>query len=92
MNDEDLPTAGTDPFSSSPEQNSSRSGSCLSWGLVLIGALVSLFGCVMAFGAASAQFERLGDWEGFVAFLVLCPTPIIVAGIVILIVGILPLV
>ena len=92
MNHEDLPNIEPGQSSSPPEQKSSGSNSCLSWALTLAGGLIFLIGCVIAFGAASIQFERLGDWEGFVAFLALCPTPMIVAGIVILIVGILPLV
>ena len=92
INHEDLPNVEPGQFSSPPDQKSPGSNSCLPWGLTLAGGLVFLIGCVIAFGAASIQFERLGDWEGFVAFLVFCPTPIIVAGIVILIVGILSLV
>lgn len=92
MNDEDPLTVGTDPFSSLPEQNSPRSGSCLSWGLVLIGALVSLFGCVMAFAGTSIQLDVQEDWEGFYGFLLLCPLPCVVLGILLLILGALPLV
>ena len=92
MNDnEDLPNAGTDPFATPPEQNSPRSGSCLSWGLVLIGGLVLLFACVMAFGATSIQLDEQEDWEGFYAFLSLCPLPCVVLGIILLILGALPL-
>jgi len=91
MNDEDLPTIGTDPFSSSSEQNSPRSGSCLSWGLVLIGGLVLLFGCAMAFAGTSIQLDVQEDWEGFYAFLSLCPLPCVVLGIILLILGALPL-
>ena len=92
INHEDPPTVGTDPFSSLPEQNSPRSGSCLSWGLILTGGLVSLFACAMAFAGTSIQLDVQEDWEGFYAFLLLCPLPIVVVGIILLILGALPLV
>jgi len=91
MDNEDLPSAGTDPFAPPPEQNSPRSGSCLSWGLVLIGGLVSLFGCVMAFAGTSIQLDAQEDWAGFYAFLSLCPLPCVVLGIIFLILGAMPL-
>lgn len=93
MNNDDLPSAGTDPFAPPPlSQNSPRSGSCLNWGLILIGGLTSLCGCVMAYGATSIQLDAQEDWEGFSAFLLLCPLPIVIVGIIILTVGALPLV
>lgn len=93
MNDnEDLPSAGTDPFASPSEQKSPRSGSCLNWGLILTGGLILLFGCAMAFAGASVQFEQQGDWGGLIAFLMLCPLPIVVLGIVVLILGASPLI
>jgi hypothetical protein len=92
MNDnEDLPSAGTDPFASPPEQKIPRSGSCLNWGLILIGGLVLLFGCAMAFAGTSIQLEAQENWEGFYAFLLLCPLPMVVVGIVLLIFGAFPL-
>lgn len=92
MNNDDLPAAGTDPFAPPPIQNSPRSGSCLNWGLILTGGLIALFGCLMLFAGASVQMEQQGDWEGFYAFLLLCPFPMIIFGVVILVVGALPFV
>lgn len=91
MNNDDLPSAGTDPFAPSPKSNSPRSGSCLSWGLILIGGLIALFGCAMGFAGTSIQFEQQGDWAGFFAFLMLCPLPLVVLGIILLFLGALPL-
>ncbi|MFN8387009.1 MAG: hypothetical protein U0V48_03545 [Anaerolineales bacterium] len=91
MNNDDLPTVGTDPFASPPKQNSPRSGSCLNWGLILIGSMIALFGCAMSVAGISIQFEEQGDWAGFLAFLVLCPLPLVVVGIILLIVGASPL-
>jgi len=45
----------------------------------------------MAFAGTSVQLERQGDREGFSAFLLLCPLPIVVVGIILLILGALPL-
>ncbi len=93
MNNDDLPSAGTDPFAPPPvSQNSPRPGSCLNWGLILIGGLITLFGCAMAFAGTSIQIEEQGDWAGFFAYLMLCPLPIVVVGIILLILGALPLV
>ncbi|MCI0554254.1 MAG: hypothetical protein L0287_25175 [Anaerolineae bacterium] len=92
INDEELPNVEPGQFSSPPDQKSPPSSSCLSWGLTLGGGLVFLIGCVTAFGATSIQFERQGDWEGFLAFIFLCPTPLMVMGIIVLTVGALPLV
>jgi len=91
MIDEDPPIVGIDPFAPPPEQNSPRSGSCLNWGLILIGGLITLFGCAMAFAGTSIQFDVQEDWEGFYAFLSLCPLPCVVVGIILLILGALPL-
>jgi len=91
MIDEELPNVEPGQFSAPPDQKSPPSSSCLSWGLILAGGLTSLFGCVIAFGAASVQLETVGDWEGFSAFLLLCPLPIVVVGIILLILGALPL-
>ena len=91
MNNDDLPSAGADPFAPPPEQNTPRSGSCLNWGLILIGGLITLFGCTMAFAGTSIQIEEQGDWGGFFAFLMLCPLPIVVVGIILLIFGAFPL-
>ncbi len=91
MNNDDLPTAGTDPFAPPPKQNSPRSGSCLNWGLILIGGMIALFGCAMGYAGTSIQFEEQSDWAGYFAFLVLCPLPLVVAGIILLIVGASPL-
>ena len=92
MNTDDLPSAGTDPFASPPKPNSPRSGSCLSWGLIAGGALLLLFGCIMTIGAFAVQLEGQGDPGGFSAFLVVCFAPILVVGIILLILGALPLV
>ena len=94
MNNDDLPSAGAgaDPFSSPPAQNNSpRSGSCLSWGLILTGGLTSLFGCLMAFAGTAVQLEQQGDWGGYYVFLLFCPLPLIVLGIILLIFGGVPL-
>ena len=93
MNNDDLPSAGAgaDPFSSPTRQNNPRSGSCLSWGLILTGALTSLFGCLMAFAGTAVQLEQQGDWGGYYAFLLLCPLPLIALGIILLIFGGVPL-
>ena len=91
MNNDDLPSAGADPFSSPPEQNSPRSGSCLSWGLIINGSLFALFGCLMAISGTYVQLDQGGDWAGFYAFLCLCPLPLVLAGIIILIFGASPL-
>ena len=91
MMQEELPNVEPGQFSAPPDKKSPPSSSCLSWGLILAGGLTSLFGCVIAFGAASVQLETVGDWEGFSAFLLLCPTPLIVVGIIILTAGALPL-
>jgi len=92
MNDnEDLPPAGMDPFAPPPEQKGTRSGACLSWGLILTGGLLSLLGCLMAFAGTSVQLNQQGDWAGFFAFLFLCPLPFVVVGFILLISGALPL-
>lgn len=92
MNNDDLPSAGTDPFAPSPEQTAPRSGSCLSWGLIAGGALFLLFGCIMIIGAFAVQLEGQGNPGDFSAFLVVCLAPILVVGIILLILGALPLV
>ena len=91
MNNDDLPSAGADPFLSPSEQNSPRSGSCLSWGLILTGGLLALFGCLMAISGTYVQLDQQGDWAGFYAFLCLCPLPLALVGIIILIFGASPL-
>lgn len=91
MYNDDLPSAGADPFALPPEQTGPRSGSCLNWGLIAAGALITLFGCAMGFAGTSIQLEAQEDWEGFYAFLLLCPLPIVMLGIVLLIFGAFPL-
>lgn len=93
LNDnEDLPSAGTDPFSSPPEQKAgARPGSRMGWVLVLFGGLASVCGCATGFLATSVQLEAQEDWEGFYAFMSLCPLPCVVAGIILVIAGALPL-
>ena len=92
MNNDDLPSAGADPFSSTPAQNNSpRSGSCLSWGLILTGGLLTVFGFLMAISGTYIQFDQQNDWAGFYGFLCLCPLPLALVGIIILIFGATPL-
>jgi hypothetical protein len=92
MNDnEDLPSAGMDPFASPVKQTGPRPGSRLGRGLIITGGLFSLIGCVVGFGAAVLQYGVQEDWEGFYAFMSLCPLPCVALGIVLLITGALPL-
>jgi hypothetical protein len=56
-----------------------------------MGGLITLFGCALGFAGTSIQLEAQEDWAGFFAFLVLCPLPIVVVGIVLLIFGAFPL-
>ena len=92
MNNDDLPSVGADPFASpSPQNNTPRSGACLSWGLILTGGLLTVFGFLMAISGTYIQFDQQGDWAGFYGFLCLCPLPLVVIGIILLIVGGFPL-
>ena len=90
MNDnDDLPSAGMDPFASPVIQTRPRSPSSR-W-LITAGGLFFLFGCVIGFGATVIQSDAQENWEGFYAFLALCPVPCIALGIILLIAGALPL-
>ena len=91
INGQEMPEVEPGRFSAPPEQKGPGPSSCLTWGSTIAGGLIFLIGCVVAFGAASIQFERNDDPEGFTAFMLLCPTPLIIVGIVILIAGLLPL-
>jgi hypothetical protein len=91
LNDnEDLPAAGTDPFAPPPKEKRPRSSSRL-WLLITAGGLSLLFGCAMAYAGTSIQLEAQEDWEGFYAFLLFCPLPCVVLGIVLLIFGAFPM-
>jgi len=91
MNDDELPNVEPGQFSSPPDQKFSGASPCLGWGFMLGGGLVLLIGCVIAFGATAIQFERLGDWGGFIAFMIFCPAPLIVLGILPMVAGLLAL-
>lgn len=90
LNDnDDLPSAGMDPFASPVKQTRPRSP----WSrwLIITGGLSSLIGCVVGFGATAIQYDVQEDWEGFYAFITLCPVPCALVGIILLIAGALPL-
>ncbi len=90
MDNDDLPSAGMDPFASPPKEKRPRLSSRL-WMLIVAGGLSTLVGCVMAFAGTSLQFENREDWEGFYAFLCLCPLPCLFVGIVLLMIGVMPI-
>ncbi|MCC7187368.1 MAG: hypothetical protein IT312_01390 [Anaerolineales bacterium] len=91
LNDnDDLPSAGTDPFAPPPKEKSLRPRLWL-WLSIAGGGLFMLFGCLMAFAGTSIQLEAQENWEGYYAFLMCCPLPLVVLGIVLLIVGASPL-
>jgi hypothetical protein len=93
MNDnEDLPSAGMDPFASPVKSKRSRTRSPWSRWLITTGGLFSLPGCVVGIGATIIQYGVQEDWEGFYAFMSLCPLPCILVGVILLVAGALPLV
>ena len=60
-------------------------------GLILTGAMLSSFGGLMAFAGTVVQFDQQVDPAGFFAFLCLCPLPLALVGIILLICGASPL-
>ena len=89
-NNDDLPSAGMDPFASTVKQTGPRPGSRLSRGLLITGGLLSLSGCVVGIGATVVQYGVQEDWEGYYAFISLCPVPCAALGIILLTAGALP--
>jgi len=55
--------------------------------LMIVGGLAFLLGCVVAVGATLVQYSSPENMEGFIAFMVICPVPAIVAGIIMLAIG-----
>ena len=63
--------------------------SCLIPGLIIGGGLGFLLGCIVAIGAGLVQYSSPDNMEGFIAFMVICPAPAIVVGIIMLTIGLL---
>jgi len=55
--------------------------------LIIGGALGFLLGCVVAIGAILVQYSSPDNMDGFIAFMVICPVPAIVVGLVLLTIG-----
>jgi len=87
---DDLPSAGMDSFASPVKPNRSHPPSPWSRWLISAGALSSLFSCVAGIGARVVQYGVQEDWEGYYAFISLCPVPCAAPGIILLIAGALP--
>ena len=77
------------PASAIKEQTSPNSRSWLMPFLILGGGLGFLLGCVVAIGAILVQYSSPDNMEGFIAFMVICPAPAIVVGIIMLTIGLL---
>lgn len=91
LNDnDDLPSVGMDPFATPVKPNRSRPGSSLNRSLLIAGGLSSLIGCVVGIGATAVQYGNQEDWQGFYAFLTVCPLPCVALGIILSIAGALP--
>ena len=77
------------PVSTMSEKASANPKSWLVPFLIIGGGLGFLLGCVVAVGAFLVQYSSPGDVEGFIAFMVLCPAPAVVVGIIMLTIGLL---
>jgi hypothetical protein len=64
-----------------------KNNSCLITGLLLGGILLMLLACGLALLFTVVQASNPGDWQGFLGVMVLCPVPLIVAGLVMSLVG-----
>ena len=92
LNDnDDLPSAGMDPFAPPVKQNNARSRSSWSRWLIIAGGLSLLLGCIVGIGATAVQYGNQEDWQGFYAFITICPVPCAAFGLILLIAGGLPL-
>lgn len=90
LNDnDDLPSVGMDPFAAPVKQTRPRSP----WSrwMLITGGLSALFSCVAGIGATVVQYNVQEDWQGFYAFITVCPVPCAALGIILLIAGALPL-
>ena len=54
------------------------------YGIGKLAQLGFLLGCVVAVGASLVQYGSPDNMEGFIAFMVICPAPAIVVGIIML--------
>ena len=82
-----ISNVGSRPVSAITEKVPGNSRSWLTPFLLIGGGLGFLLGCVVAVGAILVQYGSPENMEGFIAFMVLCPAPAIVVGIIMLIIG-----
>ena len=75
------------PVSAITEQARPTSRSWLMPFLIIGGGVGFLLGCVVAIGAILVQYSSPDNMEGFIAFMVICPAPAIVVGIIMLTIG-----
>ncbi len=74
-------------FPSIEGETALRKNSCLGTGLLAVGILAMFLACNLALLFIIAQASNPGDRQGFFGVMVLCPVPLVAAGLVMSLVG-----